>query len=262
MDYGEFTEEEVTNFRTKLRPLMYNDRLTGYNIYPKFLGSDEKFVISYMHNGLGDDSSKPRNSHKKKLLEKLERQGIGILNSSISTRTIARSTSYKYFPLDSWEPPDEDTIAYGENDEILPLNELKDYIGKIILQANEQELIIGADTKKEFSKILNVLKDFCHKYEVDDEWAIKRSDGELKEIGDKYSWGYPPIIIPNVQNSAKGFRIVSKLFRNKGISQFATLMTKDGGLKIGVEKALGIQLMQTSVLANRVFADLLSGISF
>ena len=58
MDYGEFTEEEVTNFRTKLRPLMYNDRLTGYNIYPKFLGSDEKFVISYMHNRLLYNSSK------------------------------------------------------------------------------------------------------------------------------------------------------------------------------------------------------------
>jgi len=114
MDYGEFTKEEVAHYRVSLRPLLYSGTLTGYNIYPNSPKVEDPFVVSYMHNGLGRDESKPRNVHGRRLLEKLESIGIGEIKPTVVTKGISRSAVYRY--LEGWEDPIEDAEAFGENE--------------------------------------------------------------------------------------------------------------------------------------------------
>lgn len=258
MDFGSFGESEVAQFRSGLRPLLYNSRITGYNIYPRVVGSKQRFVISYMHNGLGDDESKLRNSHKKRLMEELRNIGIGDVTCNVATRTITRTAVYRFIPLEEWEDPDEEAEAYGENDERIPLNEIRNYPGKVVLQAKEHELTIEVDAEKELREILKTLKDFCHKYEVDDDWRIKN---DHKVTGDKYSWLIPPIIISQTMAaSIRGFVSAAKLAHRKNQSELSILIKKDDQLKLEIENAIGISMDKKEVLANRVFADYLSGI--
>ena len=261
MDYGEFTKEEVAHYRVSLRPLLYSGTLTGYNIYPNSPKVEDPFVVSYMHNGLGRDESKPRNVHGRRLLEKLESIGIGEIKPTVVTKGISRSAVYRY--LEGWEDPIEDAEAFGENDEIVPIKDIRKYRGKIVLQAKEYELLIEADNEDSTKSVLEALKSFCHKYELNDDWSIRRVNGKkvFNNTADEWSWEVPPIIVSKTpQPLLNGFKKVSKLFLQKGKSEFSTLTKIDDILHQEIVSRLGFNLSKEFIFANRVSADHLEGI--
>ena len=259
MDYGEFTKEEVGVYRRALRPLLFSERLTGYNIYPEAYEPKASISVNYMHNGLDSNLSKRRNSHKVRLLEKLESIGIGKVNQSISNRVVTRNTVYGYGGS-SWDL-DEDVIAIDEDDQQISLDKIAKYKGRIILQAKEYEMVMPLDSIADTNRVLEIFRTFCHKYEIDDNWDFVLSDDKPKRnaLADEYAWIIPPITVVSKEFKHSGFEEAHKFYLQKGKSELSTILQKDNSISKELEN---LDMKMKSVLASRPFVKHLSGLRF